>query len=104
MSDDLLTPKYTDSDRRILDEMESRLNISRALVEARVALGMSCQDVAIYATTAYATVAAVEGADANPKLETLDRIARAVGLVVTLVPSKQPARHVAPSPSAEGAA
>jgi transcriptional regulator with XRE-family HTH domain len=68
------------------EEVRSRANIARALMDARLNLGLTQAKVGELAGTKQSRVSEIESFKGNPRLSTLDRIARAVGLMVTLVP------------------
>jgi transcriptional regulator with XRE-family HTH domain len=77
---------YTSAERDEAEHIRSWVNVSRELLNARIALGYSQESVARIAKTNQARVSEIEAMSANPRLDTLDRVARAVGLMVTLVP------------------
>jgi transcriptional regulator with XRE-family HTH domain len=86
----LLTPQYSTTDRRLLEEMASGIAVANALLSARLALGLSQGDLAFRAVTTQSRISEIEGMTGNPRFGTLDRVSRAVGLMITLVP-REPA-------------
>lgn len=56
------------------------------MFNARIAAGMTQADVARISGTTQAHVSMVEAAERNATLDVLSRMARAVGMVVTLAP------------------
>jgi transcriptional regulator with XRE-family HTH domain len=87
----LLKPKYSSTDRRLIEEMRSRTAVANALLSARLALGYSQADLAFRAVTTQSRISEIEGMTGNPRFETLDRVSRAVGLMIALVP-REPRR------------
>jgi transcriptional regulator with XRE-family HTH domain len=77
---------YTKAEREKVDSLRSWINVSRELLNARLAHGYTQATVARIAKTNQARVSEIEAMNANPRFETLDRVAAAVGLMVTLVP------------------
>jgi transcriptional regulator with XRE-family HTH domain len=88
----LLKPKYRSTDRRLIEEMRSRTAVANALLSARLALGLSQADLAFRAVTKQSRISEIEGMTGNPRFETLDRVSRVVGLMITLVP-REPQLH-----------
>lgn len=82
----LLNPNYSGADLALLDEMRSGLAVANALLSARLALGLSQADLARQAGTKQSRISEIEGMTGNPRFDTLDRVSRAVGLMITLVP------------------
>lgn len=86
---DLLRPRYTDQHREIADRLRSRLNIAGSLLDARMALGLTQEEVGRLAGTKQSRVSEIEAMKGNPTLDTLDRIGRAVGLALDYVPLRE---------------
>lgn len=63
---------------------ETVVNIGRRIAGARAYRNLSQADVATAAETTPARVSQIENASASPRLDTIVRVARAVGLEVTL--------------------
>lgn len=82
----LLNPNYADADLTLLEEMRSGLAVANALLSARLALGLTQADLARRVGTKQSRISEIEGMTGNPRFETLDRVSRAVGLMITLVP------------------
>ena len=85
---DLLRPEYTDQERARLAELESYLNISRAVLRNRLDQGLSQDELGKAAGTKQSRISELEAMRANPRLDTLDRIARVLGLAVGLIPRR----------------
>jgi DNA-binding XRE family transcriptional regulator len=83
---DLLEPRYTDSERALVEGLQSRINVARALLGARVATGLTQAEVGRAAGTKQSRVSEIEAMKGNPRLDTLDRLAAVLGLAVALVP------------------
>jgi transcriptional regulator with XRE-family HTH domain len=86
MRKSLLDPGYPSTDRRRVEEMRSGIAVANALLSARLALGYSQADLAFWAVTTQSRISEIEGMTGNPRFGTLDRVSRAVGLMITLVP------------------
>jgi len=82
----LLKPAYSSTDRRLVEEMRSGIAVANALLSARLALGYSQADLASRAVTKQSRISEIEAMTGNPRFDTLDRVSRAVGLMITLVP------------------
>jgi len=82
----LLDFDLTDDDVAYLDQMASRITVARALLSARNTLNLTQHEVGEAANSKQARVSEIESLRGNPRLDTLDRIARVVGLQVSLVP------------------
>lgn len=74
-----------------LTHMHSAIRVGRGLRDARLALDMTQADVARISGTTQAHVSMVEAAERNATLDVLSRMARAVGMVVTLAPALEQA-------------
>jgi transcriptional regulator with XRE-family HTH domain len=68
--------------------MESALNVARAVMFERVAQGMTQAELGTAAGTKQSRISQVEAMKGNPRFDTLDRIAQALGLAVALVPKR----------------
>ncbi len=86
----LLKPGYTLAERALIDAMQSRINVARAVLRARLDRGLSQEEVGRAAGTKQSRVSEIEGMKGNPRFDTLDRIARVLGLVLALVPRSIP--------------
>lgn len=78
--------EYTYRPTESAEEVRSRANVARALVDARASLGLSQAEVGERAGTKQSRVSEIESLRGNPRFDTLDRIARVLGLMVALVP------------------
>src|SRR3990167_10366880 len=83
---DILDPHYTVEDLAYIDLMQSRINVARAILAARLDKGMTQDEVGRKAGTKQSRVSEIEGLRGNPRFDTLDRLARVLGLMVTLMP------------------
>ena len=83
---DLFEPKYEQADRDLLEELQSRLNVAKTLIQTRVAMGLSQQELGARAGTNQARVSELEAMKGNLRFDTLDRVSRAAGLMITLAP------------------
>lgn len=83
---DLLEPRYSSADLALLELMRSRLNVANALLDARLGLGLTQEQLANAAGTKQSRVSEIEAMKGNVRLDTLDRVSRAVGLMIELVP------------------
>lgn len=83
---DLLEPNYTADDRALVEELRSRMNVGNALFDARAALGLSQAQLAALAQTKQSRVSEIESTHGNVRFDTLDRVSRAAGLMIALVP------------------
>lgn len=90
---DLLDPKYTDLERSDLEDLRSYINVARTVLDTRLSLGLTQQELGKMAGTKQSRISEIEALKGNLRFDTLDRVARALGLMVTLVP-----RTVADSP------
>jgi len=83
---DLLRTPYTGEEQARLESLRSRINVARAILDARLSAGLSQEEVGKAAGTKQSRVSEIEGMKGNPQLDTLDRIGRVLGLMVALVP------------------
>lgn len=81
----LLVPRHTPKDRDRFEKLRSRINVARAILAARVERGLTQGELGKIAGTKQSRVSEIEAMKGNPRLETLDRVARPLGLMVTLV-------------------
>ncbi len=82
----LLEPRYSRADQERLEALRSRINVARALLAARVANGLTQEELGKAAGTKQSRVSEIEAMKGNPRFDTLDRIARAANLMVALLP------------------
>jgi transcriptional regulator with XRE-family HTH domain len=86
---DLLRPEYTDQERGLLSELQSYINVSRALLHNRLSQGLTQDELGRAAGTKQSRISELEAMRGNPRFDTLDRIARVLDLVIDLVPRRQ---------------
>ena len=78
----------TDAERRAFDRLRSRMNVGQLVVRARMMLGLTQDQVAQRAGTKQSRISELESLRGNVRFDTLDRIAEALGLEITLVPRR----------------
>ena len=66
------------------EELRSRINIANRLIKARLELGLTQQEVAKAVGTRQSRISELERIDGNPRIATLDKVARVLGLEVAL--------------------
>jgi transcriptional regulator with XRE-family HTH domain len=76
--------------RNAIELLRSRMNVGRMIVEYRVRLGLTQEQIAKDAGTKQSRVSELETLSGNLRFDTLDRIAKALGLEVTLQPRTTP--------------
>jgi transcriptional regulator with XRE-family HTH domain len=86
---DLLKSPYTPTQLALVDEMRSRLNVARAVLMTRLDQGLSQDEVGRLAGTKQSRISELEASKGNVRFDTLDRIARVLGLMVDLVPRRR---------------
>jgi transcriptional regulator with XRE-family HTH domain len=77
---------FRPGDRKRYELLLSYLNVSKRLLARRLELGLSQETLGRIAGTKQAKISDIELMKGNPRFDTLDKIARAVGLVIDLVP------------------
>jgi len=86
---DLLSPRRPSAaDLEIREQRRSLQNVSRAIIDTRIGLGLSQEELGRRAGTKQSRVSEIEAMKGNPRFDTLDRIARALDLMVDLVPRR----------------
>jgi transcriptional regulator with XRE-family HTH domain len=86
---DLLSPRSPSrADLDIRERRRSRHNVARAIIDARVDLGLSQDELGRRAGTKQSRVSEIEAMKGNPRFDTLDRISRMLGLMIDLVPRR----------------
>ena len=75
----------TEASRRARESLRSRINVARALLLARLDRGWTQKELADRVGTRQSRISELESVNGNPRFETLDRSARALGLEVRLV-------------------
>lgn len=85
----ILSFDYSANELAKLDKLRSYLNIANRILSARVALGLTQGDVGEAAGSKQSKISELEAMKGNPRLDTLDRIAKVLGLAVDLVPRSE---------------
>lgn len=62
------------------DALEAEFAIKQAIIDARVALNMSQQDLSVRTGITQANISKMENGSANPSLKTLRRLAEGLGM------------------------
>lgn len=79
--------KETDPDAyRLLDEAKAEAAIISAMIEQRKALGLSQRELASLCNIPQSSVARIESCKTTPKLDTVLKIFRQLGLAITISP------------------
>ena len=86
----LLDPRYTESELLELEKIQSHINVARAVLETRISKGMTQEEVGRAAGTKQSRISEIEALKGNPRFDTLDRVARVLGLMIALVPRGEP--------------
>ena len=81
-----LNPPLTQREREIVDELRSRTNVANAIASARIWLGLTQDELGKRAGTKQSRISELESLRGNVRFDTLDRIARKLNLMITLVP------------------
>jgi transcriptional regulator with XRE-family HTH domain len=82
-------------DRAELDKIRSWLEIAQIVARTRLHRGLTQEQVAQRAGTKQSRISEIESMRGNVRFDTLDRVARALGLMVTLRPRTE---YVGPHP------
>lgn len=82
----------TDAGKAASERLAIRTAIARAIIDARIAKKWTQQQLADAAGTKQSRISDLEGARGNPTIETIERVARALGLELMLQ------RHPDPDP------
>ena len=85
---ELFDADYGAEEQEEFERQRSALNVARAVLNARLSVGWSQETLGKKAGTKQARVSELESVKGNPRLDTLDRVARELGLMVDLVPRK----------------
>ncbi len=79
--------KMSDPDAyEILDEARAEASIITAMIKQRTALGLSQRDLASLCDIPQSSIARIESYKTNPKLETILKIFKQLGLAITVSP------------------
>ena len=76
----------------LLDEAKEEAAIITAIIQQRNAHGLSQRDLASLCSIPQSSVARIESYKTNPKLITILKILRQLGLKITISPATQPAQ------------
>jgi len=76
----------TERGREVSQQLRSRIAIAKAVIEARLEKNWTQQQLADAASTKQSRISELEGIRGNPTLETIDRVALALGLEISLRP------------------
>lgn len=93
-----LDAPLSERERRVEEELRSRINVARLIGEYRVRCGLTQDELARRAGTKQSRVSEIENLRGNVRFDTLDRIAGALGLTVTLEPRDGMEFHAASGP------
>jgi transcriptional regulator with XRE-family HTH domain len=80
------TLEYRPEDRQKYERLRSFINVSRRILHKRWELGLSQDTLGRAAGTKQSKISELEMMKGNPRLRTLDNIARELGLVIDLIP------------------
>ena len=95
-----LNPPLTERELELVEELRSRTNVANAIARARVELGWTQQQVGSAAGTKQSRISELEGLQGNVRFDTLDRIARVLGLMIDLVARPSVTAHANAATSA----
>lgn len=100
---DLFELRYpiTDEERALSEALRSRVGVARTLLDWRLKLGLTQEELGKRAGTKQSRVSEIEALKGNPRFDTLDRIATVLGLMITLIPRHPHALSSAPEFRAE---
>lgn len=76
----------TEQEQEYADDLQSRANVARAILHGRLALGLTQMQLARLADTRQSRVSELESMLGDPRLSTVNRVARSLNLVVDLRP------------------
>jgi transcriptional regulator with XRE-family HTH domain len=81
-----LRPPLNEREQKIVDGLRSRTNVANRVASYRIRLGLTQQELGQRAGTKQSRVSELESLQGNLQFDTLDRIARVLGLEIDLVP------------------
>ncbi len=73
--------------KEILEEAEAEASIISAIIKQRSALGLSQRDLALLCDMPQSSVARIESSKTTPRLDTLLKILKQLGLSLSITPS-----------------
>jgi len=82
--------KYVGSSGSRREDFRSHVNVATILLGARLDQQMTQDELGRAAGTKQSRISEIEALKGNPRFETLDRIARVLGLMITLTPRHGP--------------
>lgn len=68
------------------DEILSHINVARMILSTRLDQGLTQEELGRAAGTKQSRISEIEALKGNPRFDTLDRIAKVLGLMIALVP------------------
>ncbi len=80
---------YRKEDRSRYERLLSFINVSKRILAKRLELGLSQDALGRAVGSKQSKISEIEQMKGNPRFDTLDRIARELGLVIDLVPIEQ---------------
>jgi ribosome-binding protein aMBF1 (putative translation factor) len=86
---ELFERSYTQAERDLAAALLSRSSIARAVIDYRITRGWSQESLAQSAGTKQSRISEIECLRGNPRLDTLDKVATALGLYLTMLPRSQ---------------
>lgn len=82
----LLDPEYSPAQLAARDQIVSHINVARMVLSTRLDLGLTQEELGRAAGTKQSRISEIEALKGNPRFDTLDRIAKVLGLMIALVP------------------
>lgn len=86
--------KYSSSTDPRQEDFRSHVSVARLLLRARLDQQMTQDELGRAAGTKQSRISEIEALKGNPRFDTLDRIARVLGLMITLAPRHDPKGEV----------
>jgi transcriptional regulator with XRE-family HTH domain len=83
-------PPLTDEELVMVEQLRSRTNVANRVASYRVKMGLTQDELGRRAKSKQARISEIESLRGNVRFDTLDRIARELGLMIDLVPRSQP--------------
>lgn len=84
--------RYREEDRSRYERILSFINVSKRILAKRMELGLSQDALGKAVGSKQSKISEIELMKGNPRFDTLDRIARELGLVIDLVPIEESLR------------
>lgn len=79
-------PNYTQAEQDLIEDLRSRMNVSRGIIKRRAEMGLTQAELGRRAKTKQSRVSEVESMKGNPRFSTLDNVTRVLGLMLTVEP------------------